>query len=111
MNIIEILEGAVPQTSFSVEEQTEVLDQMKAKLMFDLTEKERLNLIDFLCEKVDPELTVDYLFHVLDNEISYPVDDEKAKSLFSDERMMKMKTLMMNKLEDDSEPAEITEEN
>lgn len=97
MNINEILTGSI--TELSVDEQKEVLDQMKTQKVFDLNETEKTNLINFLCEQVDTELSVDYLFHVLDNEISYPIDDEKVKSLFSDERMKKLKDLMMDKLQ------------
>ena len=99
MNISEILNGSV--TSSSVEEQKEVLEQMKDQKVFDLNETERANLIDFLCEQVDAEVAVEYLFHVLDTEISYPIDDEKAKSIFSDERMKKLKDLMMDDLVED----------
>lgn len=101
MNINEILTGGV--LSSSTEEQKEVLEQMKEKKIFDLNETEKGNLINFLCEKADPELAIDYLFHVLDSEISYPIDDEKVKSLFSDDRMRRMKDLMMEKLQDEEE--------
>lgn len=105
MDINEILNGNV--TVCSPEEQIEVLNQMKeTKKVFDLNENERKNLIDFLCEKSDNDAAIDYLFHVLDTEISYPIDDEKVKILFSDERMKKMKDLMMNQLQDD----DVTEE-
>ena len=99
MNISEILSGNV--TSSSVEEQKEVLEQMKEQKVFDLSDAERANLIDFLCDQVESEVAVEYLFHVLDTEISYPIDDEKAKSIFSDERMKKLKDLMMNDLVED----------
>ena len=107
MNINEILNGTVTNTS--VEEQKEVLDQMKEQKIFDLTETEKTNLINFLCEEVDTELSVDYLFHVLDSEISYPIDDEKVKSLFEDDRMRKLKDVMMDKLQDD-EVGEVSSE-
>ena len=99
MNINEILNGSFD--TVSLEEQKTVLEQMKEKKVFELSETERKNLIDFLCEKCDTELAIDYLFHVLDSEISYPIDDEKVKTLFSDEGMIKMKDLMMEKLQDD----------
>jgi hypothetical protein len=99
MNINQILDGTVTNTS--VEEQKEVLDQMKEQKIFDLAEDEKTNLINFLCENVDSELSVDYLFHVLDSEISYPIDDEKVKILFSDDRMRKLKDVMMDKLQED----------
>ena len=105
--INEILNGTVTNTS--VEEQKEVLDQMKEQKIFDLTETEKTNLINFLCEEVDTELSVDYLFHVLDSEISYPIDDEKVKSLFEDDRMRKLKDVMMDKLQDD-EVGEVSSE-
>ena len=101
MNISEILAGAV--INLSVDEQREVLEQMKESKIFDLSETERTNLINFICENTDSELAVDYLFHVLDNEISYPIDDEKVKSLFSDPRMVKLKDLMMEKLQEGEE--------
>jgi len=107
MNISEILTGNL--VSSSMEEQKEVLDQMKEQKIFDLTDGEKGNLINFLCEKADAELAIDYLFHVLDTEISYPIDDEKVKTLFSDERMRKMKDLMMEKLQDEETVSEETE--
>lgn len=107
MNINEILTGSVANSS--VEEQKEALDQMKENKIFDLSEMQRANLIDFLCEKTDTELAIDYLFHVLDTEISYPIDDEKVKTLFADDRMRKMKDLMMEKLQDEEVSEEETE--
>ena len=106
MNINEILAGSVINTP-TIDEQKDVLDQMKEEKIFDLKEKEKTNLINFLCEKVNTELVVDYLFHVLDTEISYPIDDEKVKSLFLDSRMKKMKDLMMESLQDISEEEDI----
>jgi len=100
MNINEILTGDFSDSS--IEEQESVLDQMKKRKIFDLEESERLNFIDFLCEKADTELAIDYLFHVLDTEILYPIDDDKVKVLFSDERMKKIKDLMLEKLEETS---------
>jgi len=109
MNINQILDGTVTNTS--VEEQKEVLDQMKDQKIFDLSEDEKANLINFLCENVNTELSVDYLFHVLDTEISYPIDDEKVKSLFSDDRMRKLKDLMMENLQgEDDIPEDVEEE-
>lgn len=104
MNISEVLAGTA--TVASLDEQKEVLSQMKETKIFDLTDKEKSNLVNFLCESVDTELSVDYLFHVLDTEISYPIDDEKVKTLFADDRMRKLKDLMMDKLQDDEEVAE-----
>jgi hypothetical protein len=108
MNISEILTGSI--TNISVEEQKDVLEQMKKTKVFELNESEKINLINFLCEKVDVELGIDYLFHVLDEEISYPIDDEKVKFLFSDDRMRKMKDLMMEKLQDEDVSDEETAE-
>jgi hypothetical protein len=99
MNINEILNGST--TNLSIDEQKSVLEQMKELKIFELDETKRKNLIDFLCDKSDSKLAIDYLFHVLDTEISYPIDDEKVKSLFSDERMKKMKDLMMEQLQDE----------
>lgn len=106
MNINEILAGN--NLNPSVDEQKNILEEMKEKKIFDLQEDEKKNLIDFLCEKADKELAIDYLFHVLDTEISYPIDDDKVKSLFLDERMKHMKDLMMEKL--DIEDTEETSE-
>jgi len=108
MNINQILDGTVTNTS--VEEQKEVLDQMKEQKIFDLAEDEKTNLINFLCENVDVEVSTDYLFHVLDTEISYPIDDEKVKILFSDDRMRKLKDVMMDKLQSDEDVEEVKEE-
>lgn len=105
MNINDVLTGVVG--NLTVDEQKEVLDQMKKNKVFDLNDVERTNLVNFLCEKVDTEVAIDYLFHVLDEEISYPIDDEKVKTLFSDDRMRNLKDLMMNSLQDeDLESAE-----
>jgi hypothetical protein len=99
MNINEILEN--PAVKITVEEEKIVFDQMKEKNFFDLSATERLNLIEFICEKSDEELAVDYLFHVLDNEIPYPNDEDRLAVLFADDRMQKMKKLMIKKLQDD----------
>lgn len=99
MNINEILEGRV--NNASKEEQKVVLDQMKEQKIFDLSDEYMKNLIDFLCETADKELAIDYLFHVLDTEISYPIDDDKVRRLFTDKRMSEMKELMMQQLQDD----------
>lgn len=107
MNINEILTGSV--ATASADEQKEVLDQMKENKIFELSENERANLINFLCDKTDNELAIDYLFHVLDTEISYPIDDEKVKILFADDRMRKMKDLMMERLQDEEVSEEETE--
>ena len=108
MNVNEFLEN--PAVVVNAEEERTVFEQMKEKNFFDLSETQRLNFIDFICEKSDSELAVDYLFHVLDNEISYPIDDDKVKVLFSDDRMVKMKNLMMNKLQDDEDTADMSDE-
>lgn len=107
MNINEILTGTVAEVS--IDEQSEVLEQMKEIKVFGLSDSEMKNLINFICEKVDTKLAIDYLFHVLDTEISYPIDDEKVKTLFSDQRMMKMKDLMMEELQDETSEEETEE--
>jgi len=100
MNITEKLSEMVNP---STEEQKTFLNEVKEIKIFDLNETEKLALLDFICEKADQDLAIDYLYHVLDNEISYPIDDEKVKSLFADERMQKMKDLMIAQLNDDEE--------
>ena len=79
---------------------------MKEQKIFDLNESDKKNLIDFLCEKTEKQIAVDYLFHVLDTEISYPIDDEKVKTLFEDDRMKNLKDLMMESLQEESEESE-----
>ncbi len=107
MNINDILTGNLDNIlTLSFDEQKEVLEQMKENKIFDLNETEKANLINFLCESADTELAIDYLFHVLDEEVSYPIDEEKVKSLFSDERMHKLKDLMMEKLQDEEETSD-----
>jgi hypothetical protein len=112
MKISEILAGDIMVASS--DEQKSVLEEMKEQKIFDLNESEKTHLIDFLCERKEPELAIDYLFHVLDTEIAYPIDDDKVKTLFSDDRMRKMKDLMMEKLQDeeisDEEVSEETEQ-
>lgn len=106
MNITEQLSEMVNP---STETQQNFLKEVKEIKIFDLSETDKLALIDFLCEKAEQDLAIDYLYHVLDNEISYPIDDEKVKSLFSDERMQKMKDLMLSQLNDE-DVEEATEE-
>lgn len=112
MNINEILSGSIIWPS--VEDQKEILEQMKEKSFFDLKDIEIVNLINFLCEKTETNLAIDYLFHVLDTEVPYPIDDEKVKKLFQDDRMKKMKTLMLeqlNTIEEDKEKSDNDEQN
>lgn len=99
MKIEEVLNGK--KTTVSVEEQKEFFEQMKNQKVFDLEEVNKTNLINFICES-DIDVAIDYLFHVLDEEISYPIDDEKVKSLFSDDRMLKLKDLMLEKLQSET---------
>ena len=94
MNISEILEGV--EVNPSIDEQKEVLEQLKEFKIFDLDENKRQNLINFLGKKCDVELAMEYLFYVLDTEISYPVDDEKVISLFSEPAMRKLHVLMLD---------------
>lgn len=99
MSINDVLDGSAK--NLSVDEQKTTLDEMKNKLFFELSNDERKNLTNFLCESSEKDVAIDYLFHVLDNEISYPIDDDKVKILFSDDRMLKMKDLMMEELQDE----------
>lgn len=105
MNIEVILNGSVG--NLTNDEQKEVVEQLKGIKVFDIDENQRTNLIDFICEKLETELAVDYLFHVLDTEISYPIDDDKVKLLFSDDRMKKLNQVMMEQLE--TEEDEVSE--
>lgn len=105
MNIDVILNGSIG--ILTNDEQKEAVEQLKEIKVFDLDENQRTNLIDFICDKLETELAVDYLFHVLDTEISYPIDDDKVKLLFSDERMKKLNKVMMEQLE--SEEDEVSE--
>jgi len=98
MNITEQLSEMVNP---STEIQQNFLEEVKKVKIFDLNETDKLALIDFLCDKAEQDLAFDYLYHVLDNEISYPIDDEKVKTLFADERMQKMKDLMLAQLNDE----------
>jgi len=107
MNITEKLSELTDPTT---ENQKEFLNEVKEIKIFDLSETDKLALIDFLCEKADQDLAIDYLYHVLDNEISYPIDDEKVKSLFSDERMQKLKDVMLSQLNDEEEGTEVESE-
>ena len=111
MNIREILDGNLSNISApSVEDQKVVLEEMKENKIFDLKETEKRNLINFLCEIADTELAIDYLFHVLDEEVSYPIDEEKVRTLFSDDRMHKLKDLMMENLQDEEDETTEDEE-
>jgi hypothetical protein len=109
MNINEILTTKIG--SISIEDQKVLLEQMKEKKIFDLNESEMENFKYFLCEIADTELAIDYLFHVLDTEVSYPIDDVKIKSLFSNDKMLRMKDLMMEKLHNEEESSESNAEN
>jgi hypothetical protein len=100
MKVDEVLNGDV--LNVTIEDQKEVFEQMKSQKVFDLEDDKRENFINFICES-DKELATDYLFHVLDEEIAYPVDDEKIKNLFSNEKMIELKNLMLEQLtEEDS---------
>jgi hypothetical protein len=107
MSIDKILNG--DNIDIAIEEQKELVNKLKTIEVFNLNEKEKDNVINFLCDKIDVELAIDYLFHVLDTEISYPVDEQKVKFLFSDDRMKKMKDIMLQKLKDDSEGLEVND--
>jgi len=100
MNITEELTGLINPT---IEEQQIFINKMKENKFFDLNETDKNDVINFLCEKVDQNVVIDYLYHVLDNEILWPIDDESVKTLFSDERMQHFKTLMLSQLDEDSD--------
>ena len=105
MNIDVILNGTVG--TLTNDEQKSAVEQLKEIKVFDLNDNQRSNLVDFICEKLETEIAVDYLFHVLDNEISYPIDDDKVKLLFYDDRMKKLNQIMMEQLEfEDDEVSE-----
>lgn len=97
MTINEILNGEISSTT--IDDQNDILNEMKKFKFFDLNKTQQVNLINYICEKLDRDLAVDYLFQVLDNEITYPIDDEKIKKLFSDKRMLELKNEMLNKLQ------------
>jgi len=89
-------------------DQTELFGKLKEMKFFELAVPERENLISFL-GVAEQDLAKDYLFHVLDNELPYPVDDEKAKVLFADDRIKTLKEQMMMELQEDDEATETTE--
>lgn len=95
MEIDKILNGE--NVSASIEEQEVFFNQMKNQKVFDLDDNKIANLINFICES-DIELAIDYLYHVLDEEISYPIDDDKVKRLFTDDRMVELKNTMLERL-------------
>jgi Mg/Co/Ni transporter MgtE len=97
MNITEILNGEI--LSMTIDEQKNILNEMKEIKIFDLNESQKNNLINCICEILDKELAMDYLFYILDEEITYPIDDEKIKYLFSDKRMLELKDLMLERLQ------------
>ena len=97
MTINEILNGEI--TSTTIDDQNCILNDMKKIKFFDLNDTQKINLIDYICEKLDRDLAIEYLFQVLDNEITYPIDDDKIKKLFSDKRMLELKNEMLNKLQ------------
>lgn len=99
MNITEILNGEI--LSMTIDEQENILNEMKEIKIFDLNESQKNNLINYICEILDKELAMDYLFYILDEEITYPIDDEKIKYLFSDKRMLELKDLMLERLQTD----------
>lgn len=101
MNIEMILNGSVGDITNV--EQIEAVEKLKEIKVFDLDDNQRTNLVDFICNKLTTELSVDYLFHVLDTEITYPINDDKVRLLFSDERMKNLNTIMMEQLYSDVE--------
>lgn len=105
MTINEILNGEI--TSTTIDDQNYILNEMKKIKFFDLNDTQKINLINYICEKLDRDLAMEYLFQVLDNEITYPIDDDKIKKLFSDKRMLELKNEMLNKLQSE----ELTDKN
>jgi hypothetical protein len=97
MTITEILNGEI--SSITIDDQKIILNKMKETKIFDLDESQKINLINYICEDLERGLAMDYLFHVLDEEITYPIDDEKIKYLFSDKRMLVLKNEMLEKLQ------------
>lgn len=104
MTINEILNGEITST---IDDQNYILNEMKKIKFFDLNDTQKINLINYICEKLDRDLAMEYLFQVLDNEITYPIDDDKIKKLFSDKRMLELKNEMLNKLQSE----ELTDKN
>ena len=96
MTINEILNGEITST---IDDQNYILNEMKKIKFFDLNDTQKINLINYICEKLDRDLAMEYLFQVLDNEITYPIDDDKIKKLFSDKRMLELKDEMLKKLQ------------
>lgn len=99
MDINDVLIGKINSENISIDEQEDVLNQMKKNKIFDLDETQKKNLIDFICDTSDKELAIDYMFHVLDEEISETTEDETLKTLFSDGRMIKLKNEMFDRLQ------------
>jgi len=99
-----ILDGSIEKV-LTKDEQKTLFEALKEIKILDMEATQKENLIKFLTETANKELATDYLFHVLDSEIPYPIeeDDERVKSLFSDERMKSLKDQMMTTLEDDVE--------
>lgn len=104
MTINEILNGEITST---IDDQNYILNEMKKIKFFDLNDTQKINLINYICEKLDRDLAMEYLFQVLDNEITYPIDDDKIKKLFSDKRMLELKDEMLKKLQSE----ELTDKN
>ena len=104
MTINEILNGEITST---IDDQNYILNEMKKIKFFDLNDTQKINIKNYICEKLDRDLAMEYLFQVLDNEITYPIDDDKIKKLFSDKRMLELKDEMLKKLQSE----ELTDKN
>ena len=87
MSINEILAG---NFSDSYDEQEDALNEMKSRKFEDLNNSEKDNLIEFLSEKADVKLAIDYLNYVLDEQVSLTDDDDELKYLFNEKRIKKM---------------------
>ena len=109
-NVDLILTGSDEVKTLTTDEQTELIEQLKTKKVFQLEQTQKENVINFLTEVADKKLAIDYLFHVLDNEITYPIDDDEVKTLFADERMKSLKDQMMDDLQQEEAEAEVTEQ-
>lgn len=109
MNINEVLNGDFK--NFTKDNAVDFFNEMKNRSIFDLSESEIKNVVDFICTVPKKEDSIDYLFYVVDEEIFYP-DDDRLKKLFnSDDRMYALRQDMLDILENDYEEETSDEEN
>ena len=99
MNIELILNGDF--NDVTIKEQESVIEELKKIELFSLNEKQLNNVISFICEKMEKKNAIDYLFHVMDTEVSYPIDDDKLKKIFSNDKMKELSMLMLKQLDDE----------